>query len=261
MEKEFNFRTFKFSAPSGFYYEIREQNGEDEDILTNPKDAKDLTNLIKFIASLVVDTNYTASGKLTLEDVKRMPLLDKYCILIQNNIFSLGGKIEFEYTFQDGSTFAFEQDLRELIFDDYTQYPTEEELNNKPYAIPYYPSMPNGDQNKLANIVVTLASGKVVSFDLMNSGSEQYILRLPEEKRTRNAELMARNLKLSVEGNFEKVTNFKMFSMADMRELRKIINETDPVFSGTIILENPNDPKDKEPYGLLGNPDFFGLMS
>lgn len=95
-----------------------------------------------------------------------MPLLDKYCILIQNNIFSLGGKIEFEYTFQDGSTFAFEQDLRELIFDDYTQYPTEEELNNKPYAIPYYPSMPNGDQNKLANIVVTLASGKVVSLTL-----------------------------------------------------------------------------------------------
>ena len=51
MEKQFNFRTMEFIAPSGFKYVIREQNGEDEDILTNPKDARDLTNLIKFVAS------------------------------------------------------------------------------------------------------------------------------------------------------------------------------------------------------------------
>ena len=30
------FRTFRFVAPSGYFYEIREQNGADEDILSNP---------------------------------------------------------------------------------------------------------------------------------------------------------------------------------------------------------------------------------
>lgn len=261
MEKQFNFRTMEFIAPSGFKYVIREQNGEDEDILTNPKDARDLTNLIKFVASLVVDTNYTKSGKLTLEDAKNMPLLDKYCILIQNNIFSLGGKLEFDHTFQDGSTFTFEQDLKELVFEDYTEFPTDEELNAKPDAVPYYPLMPNGDITKIMGITHTLSSGKEVKFDVMTSSSEQYILRLPEEKRTRNAELMARNLRLQVNGNWEKVTNFRSFSMADMKELRKIISEVDPVFAGTVVLENPRDPNIKELYSLLGNPDFFGLMS
>ena len=261
MEKEFNFRTMEFIAPSGFKYTIREQNGEDEDILTNPRDAKDLTNLIKFVASLVVDTNYTKSGKLTLEDARNLPLLDKYCIILQNNIFSLEGKIEFDYTFKDGSTFTFEQDIRELVFDDYSHLPSDEELEAKPYALPYYPGIPNGDHSKLTDIEFTLSTGKVLSFDLMTSKSEQYLLGLPEAKRTRNTELIARNLKLQVNGTFEGVTNFKMFSVKEMREIRSYIMEMDPVFPGTIVLENPQDPTDKETYSVLGNPDFFGLMS
>ena len=61
-----NFRTTSFKAPSGFSYTIREQNGEDEDILSNPRDAKDLTNLVKFISSLVmvvVFSFYSERGK------------------------------------------------------------------------------------------------------------------------------------------------------------------------------------------------------
>lgn len=261
MEKEFNFRTFEFVAPSGFKYTIREQNGEDEDILTNPKDAKDLTNLLKFVASLVVDTNYTKSGKLTLEDARNMPLLDKYCIILQNNIFSLEGKIEFDYTFRDGNTFTFEQDIRELLFDNYSQAPSDEELENKPYALPYYPGLLHEGSVKLKDIVFSLSTGKILSFDLMTSKSEQYLLGLPEAKRTRNTELIARNLKLQVKDEFESVTNFKMFSVKEMREIRAYIMEMDPIFPGTIVLENPQDSTDKETYSILGNPDFFGLMS
>lgn len=256
-----NFRTTSFKAPSGFSYTIREQNGEDEDILSNPRDAKDLTNLIKFISSLVIETNATANNKLSLEDARNLPLLDKYCILLHNRIFSIGDKIEFDYTFQDGSTYTFEQDLNELLFEDYSVHPSDEELEAKPYALPYYPSMPNGDTSIMKNIPFMTSSGKNLRFDLMTSNSERYLLMLPEEKRTRNSELIARNLQFEVNGQFEKVTNFKMFSVKDMQEIRKIISEYDPVYGGTILLENPRDPNNKEIYSILGNPDFFGFMS
>lgn len=258
---EVNFRTTNFTAPSGFNYTIREQNGEDEDILSNPRDAKDLSNLIKFIASLVVETNSTKSGKLSLEDARKLPLLDKYCILLHNRIFSIGDKIEFEYTFKDGGTYTFEQDLNELLFDDYSVMPSDEELEAKPYALPYYPSMPNGDTDKMVGIPFMTSSGKQLRFDLMNSNSERYLLLLPEDKRTRNAELMARNLQLEVNGQYEKVTNFRMFSVKDMQEIRKIIAENDPVYTGNIIIENPQDAYDKEIYNIMGSPDFFGFMS
>ena len=43
------FRTFRFTGPSGFEYEIREQNGADEDILSNTANPllKDFYGLIK----------------------------------------------------------------------------------------------------------------------------------------------------------------------------------------------------------------------
>ena len=39
-----NFKTTTFIVPSGAEYEIREQNGEDEGILSNQADAKNLMN-------------------------------------------------------------------------------------------------------------------------------------------------------------------------------------------------------------------------
>lgn len=266
MEQEFKFRTVKFTAPSGFSYTIREQNGEDEDILSNPQDARDLTNLIKFIVAIVVDTNYTTSGKLSLETARTMPLLDKYCILLHNRIFSLGNTIEFEHTFEDGSTYSFEQDLNELIFEDYTESPSNEELEAKPFAIPYYPHIPifssgTPDHSNLKDLSLILESGKELLFDLMDSNAERFLLKLPNEKRTRNSEFIARNLRLNVNGKYDKVTNFRLFSVREMKELRKKISESDPIFSGNIILENPNNPQDKEPYNILGNPDFFGFSS
>ena len=52
------FRTFGFIGPSGYKYQIREQNGADEDILSNLSDMKTLMNLTKFIAAIVVTTLY-----------------------------------------------------------------------------------------------------------------------------------------------------------------------------------------------------------
>ena len=55
-----------FTAPSGYEYTIREQNGADDDILSNPSEASTLINISRFIAGIVIDTNYTANRKLTV---------------------------------------------------------------------------------------------------------------------------------------------------------------------------------------------------
>ena len=56
-------RTIKFHVPSGHEFEIREQNGEDEDILSNPREMRTLLHLSRFISVITVRTTYTADRK------------------------------------------------------------------------------------------------------------------------------------------------------------------------------------------------------
>lgn len=108
------FRTCEFTAPSGFKYSIREQNGADEDILSNPMDSKNLMNLTKFIQAIVVDTDFTPNRRLTVEDADRIPLNDRYHIIFMSRIFSLGEEVEFEYNWgQNGGLVTYGQSLRE----------------------------------------------------------------------------------------------------------------------------------------------------
>ena len=111
------FRTCEFTAPSGFKYSIREQNGADEDILSNPMDSKNLMNLTKFIQAIVVDTDFTPNRRLTVEDADRIPLNDRYHIIFMSRIFSLGEEVEFEYNWgQNGGSVTYGQSLREMVF-------------------------------------------------------------------------------------------------------------------------------------------------
>lgn len=86
MENDFlNARKFEFTVPSGYKYVIREQNGADDDILSNPVEARTLRNISRFIAAIVVSTDYTQNGKLTVDDAHQLlngdcelPILDSW---------------------------------------------------------------------------------------------------------------------------------------------------------------------------------------
>ncbi len=250
----FSQQTHQFITPSGYSFTIREQNGEDEDILSNPKDSRNLMNLHKFISSIVVDTDFTDNHRMTVNDSLNLPYLDKYAILMNSRIFSMGNDITFGYKWDgDKDDTLYEEDLSNFLFSDYSQTPSEEELDAKPDAIPYYPK---GKQVK--DLCVTLSSGKVIYFDLLNGVGEQFILNLPEDKQTRNAELMARNLKLVVDGNPEKVTNFRSFTVKEMAEIRKYITAYDPTWLGTTELENPKTGE-KIPFPIMAAKSFFYL--
>jgi hypothetical protein len=251
-------RTITFMAPSGHKFTIREQNGEDDSILSNPREMRNLLNLSRFISAITVETTATANGKLTMKDSLGLPLLDRYCILLYSRIFSLGEILEFSYEWPDdnGKTtkYDYEEDLTKYLFDDYSKVPTEEEMEAKPYAVPLYPDLDiiNGKE-------FTLSSGKKVWLKAATSNSEQYILNLPEDKRNRNAELISRELKLEVEGKMERVYNFSMFSVKDMNELHKLVKTYDPTFVGITDIQDPRNGNTAQ-VSIMGFPSFFFLM-
>ena len=132
-----------FKLPSGYEVTIREQNGEDDDILSNPVDAKTFMNISKFIAGIVTDTDITATRLLTADDVQKMPSLDRYTIMINSRIFSLGKTLEFRYDWEGPAegqvrTIDYEVDLKEEFLFDYGTIPTMQEMEAKPNAIPFY---------------------------------------------------------------------------------------------------------------------------
>lgn len=101
---------------------------------------------------------------------------DRYCILFQSRIFSLGDEVEFEYDWgQEGGVQTYGQSLSEMLFDNYGEFPTEKELaENQTLSLII--------QNKVSlSIAVTLSSGKVVKFDLLTGAGERMLVTLPIE--------------------------------------------------------------------------------
>lgn len=251
---EFNKTTFV--APSGHSYTIREQNGQDEEILTNLRDVENFTHFTNFIMAIIVDSSRNPGHKLTYEQVDALPVLDRYAILFQARIFSIGALMEFEYTWPDGPTCSYEEnlDIFLLPYDKLPSMPEEEFttlLVNKPHAIPMYPC-----PGKEKDIEITLSSNRKVKFDLLDGSSERYLAKLKDHETTRNSELLARNLRLEVDGKWEKVYNFSLFSLKDMRELRGYIHKVDPTFNPVSEVEHPQTGK-KTMVPILASPSFF----
>lgn len=244
-----------FIAPTGYEYTIREQNGGDDDVISNASEARNLTNLSRFIAGIVVKTDSTSTGKLTVEQAHTMPALDKYCILIQSRIHSLGNIVEFshDWEMEFGGICNYEQDLKEYLLSSYSdEGVSSEEAIRKPNAIPFYPM---GKNNK--NISIRVDSGKELVFDLMNTEGEAMVLNLPLDKQTKNKDLEARNIRL-VEGDKDvKITNWSFFTASEMREIRKKVLSIDPVFRGLLTIENPIHPGMKKDLSIMGITDFF----
>lgn len=264
---ELQIRKMAFTLPSGYSCEIREQNGEDEEILSNPSSIKSFMNINEFIAGIVTRTDFTTSGKLLVSDVLKLPLLDRAVILINSRIFSLGEELEFNYKWlrPEGSTeqseFTYTQDLKDYIFSDYGSRPTEEELEAKPDAVPYYTleeDSNNPGKVKLTDLRLNLSSGKEIMWDVATANSEQYLMKLGIDNISRNKDLIARNLRLNVNGNWEKVHNFKLFSAKDMAEMRKGILSSDPIFTGNTEIEDPISHA-KAQVSIFSMPTFFYL--
>lgn len=262
---ELQMRKLAFTLPSGYTCEIREQNGDDEEVLSNPSSIKTFMNINEFIAGIVIRTDFTASGKLLVEDVLKLPLLDRAVILINSRIFSIGEELEFTHTWDRGNgksnQYTYTQDLKDYLFEDYGKQPTEEELEAKPDAVPYYALPEDQDHSgkvKLTDLSIVLSSGKELLWDVATAGSELYLMKLGMDNITRNKDLLARNLRLKVGDKYEKVQNFKLFSVRDMSEIRKSITSVDPTFTGATTINDPVTGATTQ-ISILAVPTFFYL--
>lgn len=244
-----------FTAPSGNIYTIREQNGHDEDILTNIHDINSFMHLTNFIQAIVVSSS-RKEGNLSVQDVLNLPVLDRYAILFQSRIFSIGNFMEFNYTWPNGETFEYEEDLENYLLpygelDSLPKEQLEALLKDKPHAIPAYPK-PELEKG----IVIELESNKRVKFDLLDGNGEIYIAKLKDNEASRNSELIARNLCLEVDGRWERVYNFSLFSVKDMRQIRSWVHGYDPSFNPMTEVENPSTGE-KTMIPVLASTSFF----
>ncbi|GAH38907.1 unnamed protein product, partial [marine sediment metagenome] len=61
----------------------------------------------------------------------------------------------------------------------------------------------------------------------MNGYGEKYLMGLPLDQQSINAELRGRGLELKVGKNWVKVQSFKNFTPIDMMEIRKDVEDND----------------------------------
>lgn len=240
--------------PSGHTVKIREQNGNDDDILSNKATSKDLTNINIFLASLIIwtDLPFAVNNKLTTELVKNMLLRDKYYIIFASRQHSVGDDVSFEYDWgkESGGKFKYTEYISNYVRDLSKPLPKEGEENYFPYMIEPY-----NIEEPYSKIETTIGN-KRLRLKLMDGHSEAYLLGLTIEQNTLNAQIKARALEIFIEHSWHKVENFSSFTKKEMGALRNFINEIDSEFLGLTDLENPQTHQ-KISYPLIMAPDFF----
>ena len=161
-EEARGFKTKEYTLPSGGKITIREQNGEDDDIISNAALAKNGNHINAFISGITISTDLTKTGKLLIKDVMELKIRDKYAILFMSRCFSLGPICEFEYDWgkDNGGKVTYEDNLENYIWD---------------YAVDNFP-MPGEDnyfdqrirpyiQGLETRRELELSSGKLISYE------------------------------------------------------------------------------------------------
>lgn len=250
-------RMIDLLLPSGLTVTIREQNGNDDDVLSSQsKDDLDSNGINRFVAGIIMKNDFPfakTQGKITDKEVLKMPLRDKYFIVVSSRVFSLGNLLKFEWDWQNGELpIAYEDDLSLYLWDYKKEFPKEGEDNYFKERIKPYTNVSNDNPVR----EFTLTSGKTIRYKLLNGESENFLLKLPLEKRTVNAGLKARKLQLFVEDDWLDVVNFSSFNPREMAEIRRDIEQYDSQFDGITTIENPNTGQTLD-IPLMNIPDFF----
>lgn len=254
-------QTKEITLPSGRVIILRENNGDDEGILSQLKDTKDSNNIDKYISSVVVkdlSKDKLPEGEfkgVTFAEVKKWPLNDKHYVLFAARVLSLGYEFKFKYQCQNPDCrdckakkkHKYTEDLKpfEVPSGGFNSTRTEESLWPMPY--------PKGS---LMEITHTLKTGKQIQFNILDGDLQKEGMDLPEEGINKNTPLMMRHLTLIHEGEKQRCYHLRMFSSKEMAEIRSVIDEIDPDWVPIVIIECPTC-KNVVDLPLLGSPDFF----
>ena len=257
--QDFYGKVEKFKSPSGYYFTIREQTGDDEDIISRMKDAKDGSSVNKFVSAIVVDNDYTDNSRLTESQVESLKLNDKYYILLKSRILSLGS--DLTYTHKCGNTLCekendYEEDLNN--FDCDLELVDTNMIDDKYPGIRVKPYKYGKDEFR----ELVLDSGKKLRYRYLDGKGEKRIINLNKDNITINQPLLSRDLSLfkddssSGSGQWVKIQRFDVFTSKEMQVIRRDVMENDKQFTIDSEVTCPHC-NHKEVISLILLPAFF----
>jgi len=250
---EGNLDTIELTVPSGYKVTIRQQTGDDDDIATSTQYIAKNENLNRFVQAIIVSTEFSNGKQLSLDNILDMKLRDKYFIVISSRIFSLGPILKFEYEWPDGTVAEYEEDLTNYIWD-YSlpigEFPFKGHELYNPYRLKPHPRGNDLDME------FTISTGKVFKFTFINGIGENYLMTLPIDQLSKNAELKARDLRFQMKDQWVKVQNFKTFTAREMMEIRKNVFDIDEVVEVLTEIPHPRTGETVQ-YPVIGNSDFL----
>lgn len=241
------------TTPTGYEVTIRQQTGEDDDILSNAEGVLDGTASNKFIAGIIVHTNITENGKFNLDTARDLKLCDKYFIMVASRIFSIGQTLKFAYEWPDKLEVDYEEDLGLFIWDYHDKEKPFPVMGDEEY---YKHRIPPHIHGKDITREFSTKSGKSLRYKFMDGHGERFLMELPIERQSVNAELLARGIELKIGEEWIKIQNFKTFTPMDMREIRNDVTDNDSSVSLVSELEHPKSGEILE-YPIVGTSDFF----
>lgn len=257
-------QTFETMTPSGRTFVIREQNGHDDELLTNQHRKSDLSNFDDFLLSVLVKEIQINPGNgerkelpVTMDTIENLLINDRTYLLIFSRVKSIGEEIDFEWDWGDNTKTGGKQRYIENLSNylhDYTKpFPKEGEKGFFKYKIPPYSDNPYG------KFEFDTSAGRRFRFENFSRRSEKYILNMDPKEINDLSELKSRNFEMFYTDSQEwmKVENFSMFSKKEMIEISKAIKAVDNVGYGAFSdIENPKDNQVIQ-YPIMSSPDFF----
>jgi hypothetical protein len=241
-------QTMEFISPSNLTIVIREQNGDDEDVISKHGNLIKGDSVHYFLAGIILSIN----GKpIRTEDVINMRNRDKYHTLVKSRILSLGKELTYKHRCgnKDCNKPAgtddpiYEEDLS-LYDKDFSPNAVDKREDFK-YRIQAYKV--DGAHKEL-----TLPSGKELRWKFLTGVEEKKALIMSREKLSKNSDIQLRDLEWKNEaGAWQKISNFSLFSSKEMAVIRKDIAEHDEPFEAISECTCP----------YCGNVDYISLLA
>ncbi len=246
-------KSIKFTVPSGFEITIREQTGDDDEIMSKSSSLTDGSAVNKLASAIIIDSSLELK-RFSPDDIKLWKNNDKYYTLFKSRLLSHGTTMQYKHECSNKECRKendYEEDL--LQYDrDLSKAPeiiAEGETQFK-YKIASYP---NGAELRHD---FTTSSNKKLRYTYLNGESELKQLALNKDAISKNTEFILRNLEWQVQDKWAKVTNFKAFSSTDMREIRNELRKNDYPFEAISEVTCPFC-KTTDKISLMASPAFF----
>lgn len=246
--------TTEFVTPSKLHIVIREQNGEDEDVISKAKNLKDGNAIHYFLAGIIQTVNGAKVGSNYVENMRNR---DKYYTLLKSRIFSLGETLTYHHRCsnpncnkpQGKEDPLYEEDLS-LYDKDFSDKAPVDERPDFQYRI--QPYIAEGTHRELK-----LYSGKELRYKFLTGVEEKKVMQKDRDSMSKNSDIMLRELEWKNENDqWQKVSHFGIFSSKEMTAIRKDIEKHDTPFEA--ISETTCPFCGTVDYiSLLAQPDFF----